>query len=116
MRAELKSIMSPDVDLENFVPDESEGFSVFVQAFIGPMESSGADSFGITVCDPTWIERQLVGKKYAWGYRTLVLEKYDFGVLKSAIERLCGQVSGQDWGEIAGKLNSYAAWERCLST
>jgi hypothetical protein len=112
MRAILKAMHSPDVpDLETFIPDDGP-FGFLLQAFIGPSDADGAESFDLTVCTSEWFAfRRVRGQSIVSGYHTLFVDEYDFQALKNFLERSVQRSEGETWGEIAGKLSWLGQWE-----
>lgn len=52
MRAQLKSLMTSDIDPRTYWPDEEDDFGYYVQATIGPEGEDAGDVFGFQVCTP----------------------------------------------------------------
>lgn len=112
MRAELKSLHSPDADLRTFHPEKPECFSLLIQAMIGPAGGAAADSFEFVLCTPAWLLHQcLAEQRPVFGAHHMIVDRYDYGSLESSISSLCRSVEGCDWNEVASKLSLYASWE-----
>ncbi|MGE4336806.1 MAG: immunity 8 family protein [Pigmentiphaga sp.] len=112
MRAELKSLHSPDANLLTYVPIDPTSFALLVQAMIGPVGSAAAESFDLVLCTPDWLSRQLSeNRKPFFGAQHLIVDQYDYERLWASISDLCSSIEGHDWNEVASKLNVYAAWE-----
>jgi hypothetical protein len=120
--AELKSLGSVDtgedptdptrlLDLEGWSPDERDRFQIVVAAEIGPAGDPGADVFYVDVCSPSWLVDQPLEKGFRWGHPYLFLERWDYEVLRRAIDDRCRQTSGRDWDEVAVELSRYFHWE-----
>jgi hypothetical protein len=110
MRAELKRIHSPDIDLATYWPDDPECFGFFLQFFAGPESEDGDDSFGITICTTRWLEREKPGMTFfASGY--LIVPIYNLESIKAFIKGYCARCSGEDWPEVAAKIGKIAHWE-----
>jgi len=112
VRGKLKGLHSADVfNLETWSPgDEPFGFQL--DAMIGPAESEGEESFGMTVCTPEWFaKKQMSGQTIRSGEHTLFLTKYDYRALWNFIERAAQRSEGEDWSEIAAKLSWLGHWE-----
>lgn len=112
MRAKLKGLHSPDIDdLESWSPGDGP-FGLHLDAMIGPSDSKGEESFGITVCTPEWFaNEQMRGHPIRSGLHTLFVVKYDYRVLSDYIERAAQRAEGKDWHEIGEKLSSLGRWE-----
>ena len=112
MEIKLKKIHSPDVgDLEHFVPKKFNDFSVLIQAFIGPTNGPGEESFDFVLCTPIWIENEIKKDKYLFGKGFLIVNEYHYESLLNIIQGLCKRVSGNDWNTIAKKLSRFGNWE-----
>lgn len=110
MKAELKSLHSPDVEyLEDYHP--SGDFAILVQALIGPKGTESVESFDFLVCTPGWLGNQLVASDYRFGRHYLFMRKYDYSLLKKAIEDLCNRFFEPDWVSLAEKLSRYGRSE-----
>lgn len=116
MRARLFFLFSPDVDpIEDYRPDRPEHVGVFVQAMIGPetdqAQDQGYESFDFLVCTPRWLAEDLGEKPYLFGRGHLIVPRYDYALVVAAIQRICRESIGPDWGAVASKLNRYGRWE-----
>ena len=114
MRAELKSLHSPDIDLESFVPIDPSCFGFLLQAMIGPEGQDGAESFDIQICTPKWLldrhDRNLC-PSVVFGMHKMIVFSYDLRQIHGAIQHYCNRCVGEDWQFIVGKLARIGAWE-----
>lgn len=46
-----------------------------------------------------------------WGRHMLIIDGYDYNVIKTHIERHIANSQGDDWESIAVKLSRVGAWE-----
>lgn len=113
MKAKLKNIFSLDVDqpLDKFWPEDTQNFGLSMRLMIGAENSDGSESFDIVVCTPDWIKTQFESKKYMWGHHMLIVNEYDFLLIKKEIERYISNCTGDNWPTIAQKLSRMGAWE-----
>jgi hypothetical protein len=112
IRAQLRRLHSPDVfDLEHYMPEDAEVFGILVQAMIGPQEGVGEESFDFLVCTPHWLATQVLNRGYVLGRHYLFLSRYDYGVLRQAIQDVCDQAHGEDWQSVAAYLGRFGHWE-----
>jgi hypothetical protein len=111
MRAKLKGLHCPSIDdLENWSSGE-EPFGIFIQAMIGPSDSPGEESFGLTVCTPDWFAANKMGDGVTSADRTLFVKRYDYRVLLTYLERAAQRTEGKNWTEIAESLSWLGEWE-----
>jgi len=112
MRAELKELHSPDVhDLATFVPDDPARFCVLIQLIAGPEGEPGEESFDVVVCTPAWLSDQVRAHGPFSGRHHLVVETFDWPVLREYFANLVRGCEGRDWREVATKLSRHGAWE-----
>ena len=111
MRAALKSVSTIDGDdPSNFRP-ETDCFSIWLRLYVGPSGEEGSESFDVCVCSPDWLARQSESDGFVMGRHHLVVNAYSFIPLRSTLERLIGQCSGENWAEVAAKVGRIGQWE-----
>lgn len=112
VRPELRSLHSPDLlDMQSDKPSDAEHFCLLVQAFIGPAEETGEDSFNFLVCTLSGVADNLHQDGFLFGRHYLIVEYYDYNLIYEVINSLCRRVSGSSWQEVAEKLGRYGRWE-----
>lgn len=111
MRAQLKHLHSPDIDLENYWPENEANFGFLLEASIGIEGSDGGDIFQFMVCTPEWLKIKYSEQKSVWGSNKLIVFGYDFDVIRTEIIRYVECCTGEDWVTIARKLSKVGAWE-----
>ncbi|QOZ29920.1 hypothetical protein XH93_25670 [Bradyrhizobium sp. CCBAU 51753] len=110
MRAELKSIFSPDADpLEDFLPMGS--FGILVMAMIGPAGEAGAESFDFVLCTPEWFSANTSGE-FTIGRHYLFVRDFDYARLKEFVQDYCTSCGEErSWALLAEKLSRLGKWE-----
>ncbi|MEN3931788.1 immunity 8 family protein [Microvirga sp. W0021] len=111
MKAEIKKIMSPDVDLKTYKPEKDDFFGFLIEIFIGPHDFDGSEMFQVVVCTPEWLKENMINGKVLIGYRFILIEFYDMNKIFSEIKSYVENCSGNNWQEIALKLCRFAHWE-----
>ncbi|NIX77362.1 Imm8 family immunity protein [Microvirga terricola] len=111
MKAQLKDIFSPDVELETYSPPDRRDFAIFVQLFVGPEGADGADTFNSCICSPGKIAELVARKGYIIADPLLIFEEYDLQKIKEVINTYCQSCSGENWPELVPKLLRLGRWE-----
>lgn len=112
MRCQLRYLHSPDVpQLESYQPADASTFSILIQAMIGPLEGEGEESFSFVLCTPGSLAKELSTDGYRWGHSLLIVPRYEFHSLLSAVQRVCHRVEEPTWQDIANALSYYFTWE-----
>jgi Immunity protein 8 len=88
MRAELKRLHSPDVDLESFSPEQPENFGFLVQAMVGPEGEDVEESFDFQICTPEWLRPRLAEQGTMFGRFLIIVAGYNLTDVSSAIRSL----------------------------
>jgi hypothetical protein len=83
-----------------------------MQAEIGPVDVEGGDTFSFEVCTPSGLARRFdaAGRPF-WGRGKLIVRAFDPDSVEAALDQYVRSISGNDWGEVAGKLNRFMHWE-----
>lgn len=111
MKAELKNMHSPDVDLDSYWPDDPENFGFLLQAMIGPEGQDGEESFDLQVCTPDWLKSNYSKKDIVSGRHILIVFSYDLTSVKNHITGYCRRLESENWLGLANKLNRLGRWE-----
>ncbi len=107
--AELKNLECTDVSsLEAFRPEGD--FGIYILAMIGPAGSPGEESFGFTLCTPTWFAQNRRGE-FALGRHYLFVSGYDYTALEKFVRGYCQRCMGNSWTEVAQKVARLGYWE-----
>ena len=111
MQAKLKEFYCLDFDLNSYWPEETDNFSFWVRAMIGPDDGEGAESFDIQVCTPKWLQAKYSEEETLFGRHMLIVFEYDLERIKQKISKYCAGCSGENWQELANKLGRIGHWE-----
>lgn len=111
MKAELKYLHSPDIDLYQYIPEESDNFGFLLQAMIGSEGKEGEDSFDIIVCTTKWFQSNYVERMPLLGYSFMFVSQFSLEEIEQAIQIFCKECTGETWIELASKLSKLGKWE-----
>lgn len=111
MFAKIKQLHSPDVDFVNYWPEDETNFGFLLELSVGTKDSSGMDIFQLIVCTPDWFKTKNEKQVATWGYSYLFVFKYDYPTIMAFITKHIEKISGDDWNNIAMKIDRYAMWE-----
>lgn len=111
MRAKLKNLSSPDVELRSYWPEDESCFGFLIEAQIGPENENNADLFQIMVCTPDWIKTKYSERKAIWGCHMLIVFEYDLTEIEATISRYVETCMANDWHGLATKLSRIGGWE-----
>ncbi|WKL57150.1 Imm8 family immunity protein [Asticcacaulis sp. ZE23SCel15] len=110
MRAQLKSLHSPDVDLDSYYPNNADCFSFLLQAFIGPDVEDGEDVFNFIVCTPQWLEVEKKGE-ITFGANYIIVTNYNLKDIEEHLKSYAQRCVGDSWVEVANKIAKVGEWE-----
>ena len=99
--------MSPDLPNDELPPDP-ENCSVFIEVEIGPQDGEGADIFSFTAVTPSNIE---VDVNARWGHGLLILDRFSWKVVESALQKLLLHCQRPTWQAVADELRKQLHWE-----
>jgi hypothetical protein len=107
--AELKKLTCTDVpSLETFQPEGD--FGIYIDAMVGPAGQPGEESFGFTLCTPTWFAQNM-RDQFALGRHYLFVREYDYAALEKFARGYCQRCMGYSWAEVAQKVAHLGYWE-----
>jgi hypothetical protein len=112
MKSIIKSINSSDIeqDLETYMPEKSDNFSLLLEIEVGIEGEEGADLFNITICTPKWIMENLSLDDSLVGLYHIIVLNYNFKSLVQQLNQLMC-IQGLNWQEISKRLSYIGHWE-----
>ena len=105
MRAQLKRLHSPDIDIGSFWPQDVTNFGFLLQAMIGPEGEDSEESYDIFVCTPEWLRKKYSNTDVLFGEHMMIVFDYDINLIKQKISRYCERCMGKNWEEISKQLS-----------
>lgn len=111
MRAELKRLHYPDIDIGSFWPDDPESFHFLVQAMIGPEGTDTEESFDFEVSTPKWLVEHRASQGVVFGHHMIIAFDYDLNAIEARVRSLCSRATGETWEQIASQLSRFGRWE-----
>jgi len=101
----------PNLDPQNYKPEDPEDFRCTFGLTIGPMNNDGGEQFYLSVCSPGWVSRECQNSGFFWGRNHLVVPHYNLEMIRKVISKWVESCSGDSWSEVVGKLSRIASWE-----
>lgn len=111
MKATLKQIHSPDIDLDKYWPIDESNFGFLLELSVGLENSKGADIFQLMVCTPDWLKNRNELSKTTWLRHMLLVSEYDIQKITAEINRQIDAIEADSWTDIAVKLGRFCHWE-----
>jgi len=110
MKAALKGLHSPDVELTSGVSVDERG-SVLVQLMVGPADGPGEESFDVVVCNAEWLDQVVRERGSIFGRHYLFVDRIERGAVESAVTDYLSALEGASWQELAQQIGRVAKWE-----
>jgi hypothetical protein len=108
MKAILKGVSNDLFDLSGWAPDGVD-FMIDLRVSVGAAGISGADDFELNVCTPGWLRDNSFAPR--WGRGLLIVNDFNYSVIKDIIARYIDGCDGDSWDEIVAKLCVVMKWE-----
>jgi Immunity protein 8 len=110
MRARLRSVVSAEVHLDTYWPEDPDCVSFPIELVVGNDKSDDADSFQMTVCTPTWLSKQSTERTAVLSHGLLIVIDYGWPPIRKYIEKHISSLTAEDWPALAMKLSRHARW------
>ena len=104
---ELRSLHSPDLARDHEPADPGDA-AVLFEASIGPKGQDGAEVFSFVAITPRALARDQGSR---WGRGYLILNHVSWAGVEAAVRNLISHCSGDNWAQVAEKLNRETHWE-----
>ncbi|WP_063062111.1 Imm8 family immunity protein [Nocardia sienata] len=110
MRAELKGMHSPDVDLAD--PDAvSAAGAVLVQLMIGPAGGAGEEAFDLVIRKSSEGEADAGRRGFRPADHALVLDRIEAAEVRRYVEDFLSDLERPAWDALARAIGRVARWE-----
>lgn len=110
MKAELKGIHSPDVDLTDSGAEPAVD-ALLVQLMIGPENAPGEEAFDLIVCTPEGRARDVDPQGSEPNEFTLVLDRIDIALIRRYVDDFLRDLERPTWEELATEIGRIGKWE-----
>jgi hypothetical protein len=110
MRAELKGMHSPDVDLADPAAVRAAD-DVLVQLMIGPVGGAGEEAFDLVVRASSGSAQDASGRGFRMADHALVLDRIDTAEVRRYIVDFLRDLEGPTWDALARAIGRIARWE-----
>jgi len=104
MKASLRRLHSPDIDIGTFWPEEEDCFGFLLEAMIGPEGEVSEESFGMQVCTPAWLAKKHAAEEVVFGRHLVIVFDYDIRRIENRIRNYCERCVADSWEEITPML------------
>jgi hypothetical protein len=111
MQAEIRHLLTPDINPDTYVPDDPDRFAFLVQMLAGPAGEPSEESFQFEVCTPGWLHQQVQRDGPLNGRHHVIVDTFNWPALQTYFQHLVTSCTGADWHEVATKLARYGYWE-----
>ncbi|UTW56755.1 Imm8 family immunity protein [Kordiimonas sp. SCSIO 12610] len=111
MKAHLDGIWSSVIPDGQSQPEDQEDFWADIVAEIGPEHGKGAEMFTFQVCSPKWLEHSLKSNDFIIDKNLIIIEKFDWQLIETAIKKLIARFECDTWEELAKEIDRYGEWE-----
>ncbi|MFE1960950.1 Imm8 family immunity protein [Streptomyces sp. NPDC059479] len=111
MRVAVYSFISPDVDLDEFLPEDPERFSFLLQALVGPAGVESGESVEFVVCTPRWLEERVTSERVIFGRALVIVGSPDVRQILAGIKAAIERVEAPTWQILARKISRLGVYE-----
>ncbi|MET8763935.1 Imm8 family immunity protein [Lentzea sp. NPDC004782] len=111
MRAAVRAFISPDVDLEDFRPDDPDDFSFLLQALVGPADGEGEESVQFNVCTLASLASTMSSQRVLFGRSLVIVSTSRIGEILDSVRTAIERTEGASWADVAERLSRLGYYE-----
>src|SRR5207302_11069440 len=112
MKAKVRYFHSPDIDLDNFHPENPEEFSFLLQAFVAAEEDEkGEQSVSFGVITPRKLEERVHAERVVFGRPFVVVSSPDVPRVLATVRAAIEKIEAESWDGIARRLERLEKYE-----
>ncbi|NGY58200.1 hypothetical protein G7043_04535 [Lentzea sp. NEAU-D13] len=111
MRAAVRHFISPDVDLEDFRPNDPDDFSFLLQALVGPADGEGSESVQFNVCTLTSLTSTVSSERVLFGRSLVIVGTSKIGEILDVVRAAIERVEAGTWAEVGERLARLGYYE-----
>jgi len=111
VRAVVRHFISPDVDLENFYPDDPENFSFLLEAIVGPDDGEGDELLQLNVCTLASLRSTVESDRILFGRSLVIVGTSRISEILDAVRSAIERVEADSWAKAAARLARLGHYE-----
>jgi hypothetical protein len=111
MKAEVKAVSSPDVEVPDTASAARARDSVLLQLYVGPAGEPGHESFEVLLVTTAWLVNRLAEQEGVFGAATYFMEEIDVAAALSVLAGRIASMEGDTWEDLGRRIGSFAHWE-----
>lgn len=111
MKVSVRHFISPDVDLDDFRPDDPENFSFLLQALVGPAESAGEESLQFIVTTLHALEEKVQEDGVIFGHSLVIVDGPNVPRILNSVRRSIERLEAPSWERLAQQLTRLGVYE-----
>lgn len=111
MKATVRALHSPDVDIDEYQPADPEDVHVLVQVMAGPSDGPGAESFDVLICTPGRITEMARANGPLLGRHMVLVDRFDAVQIRRFLVGVFEAEEAATWPELGERLGRIGKWE-----
>ncbi|MEU5961441.1 Imm8 family immunity protein [Micromonospora parva] len=111
MKASVRHFISPDVDIDDFRPDDPENFSFLLQALVGPADSAGEESLQFLVTTPRSLAEAVQSDGVIFGRSLVIVDGPNMPRILDSVRRAIERLEAPSWQLLAQQLTRLGVYE-----
>jgi hypothetical protein len=109
---EIKSLSSPDVEVDDWRPTSTEEVCFLLELEVGERGVDKRDLFQVMVATPEGLRKLTPSDGSVISDRALlVLSEFSWPLLHATLRRILDRCASRDWSETVLRLQRYFEWE-----
>ena len=111
VKARVRHFISPDVDLDDFRPEDPEDFCFLLEALVGPADSEGEESLQLLVCTPRALARRVASEGVIFGRSLVIVDSPKISRILDSVRAAVERAEASSWNAVARRLERLGIYE-----
>ena len=111
MKAIVRSVYSPDVDVDSYISIKPDSDGIWIRFIVGPDDGPGEESFDVLVCTPLWLRSVIENEGPQIGRHRLIVNALNLAEAIRFLKPRFETIEAADWSALCEKLGRLGFWE-----